>query len=92
MSKLPAAKDSYEKTRRYLLGLGVNAELISCIDRLDSPKKEELTSLLSEIVEDETQHVLALLDREVFQNFLETQRLKKKGGFTTRNVIPFPLK
>lgn len=90
MSKLSADMDNYEKTRKYLLGLGVDAKVISYLDRLESSKKEKLSLLIPEIVEDETLHVLALLDKDMFKDFLDSQRLLKKE-MLSNNIVPFPL-
>ena len=91
MSKLASGNYSYEKTRKDLLELGVNADVVSFLDRLDTPSKEKLSSMIPEIVEDEAVQVLALLDNNTFKDFMDSQREKKKRAFSKNNVVPFPL-
>lgn len=90
MSRLAADHNNYEETKKCLLGLGLEVEVINYLDRLENPKKEKLTAMLIEIVQDETLHALALVDKDIFKEFMDLERSRKRGT-VIGNVIPFPL-
>lgn len=83
-------REGYCKVKDFLNDLNINRDLINYLDRLGDKQKEEFSLLLTEIVEDESSHVLAILDKSLFKEYLEDQRMKKRKG-STSNIVHFPI-
>jgi len=84
-------EDSYSMIKNFLIELNVNNDLIVYIDRLEKKQKEEFSALLSEIVEDESSHALALMDMGLFKEYLDQQKVKRSSMWSN-NIVQFPLR
>lgn len=76
----------FERTKQYLLDMEVGEDVVKQLDRLELHQKEEISRTFSEVVEDEILHVLAIFNKDLFQEYLEQQRRKMIKN--NPNIIP----